>query len=400
MTIFKIDRLGSKGDGIGRSGEAMMFVNKVIAGEVVELAHGKLKRIIETSPERQAAFCQYYDTCGGCKFQHWQPAPYAEWKRNLVTEALRSQGIDAEVSALVDAHGAGRRRVSLHVRQINSAWVAGFMEAKSHDLVAIDMCPVLVPQLAHAPALAASFGPSLGNCDVMITVADNGLDVAIKAERQAANKHIAQFRVIMEKYKIMRLALNDEVVAQLTTPTIAIGPAHIQLPVNSFLQATAAGEDELVRLAKTHLSKAKKILDLFCGVGPFTFRLAEIGKVHGIDSDKNAVASLLQATRFVQGLKPITAEARDLFDNPLVPEELNEYDSVIFDPPRAGAENQSKNLAKSKVKRIVAIACDVQSFARDAAILVKGGYKIGSITPVDQFKYSAHVEIVASFTRR
>jgi 23S rRNA (uracil1939-C5)-methyltransferase len=128
--------------------------------------------------------------------------------------------------------------------------------------------------------------------------------------------------------------------------------------------------------------------------------LAEIGKVHGIDSDKNAVAALLQATRFVQGLKPITAEARDLFDNPLVPEELNEYDSVIFDPPRAGAENQAKNLAKSKVKRIVAVACDVQSFARDAAVLVKGGYKLGQVTPVDQFKYSAHVEIVASFTRR
>ena len=399
MTIFKIDRLGSKGDGIGRMGEATMFVNKVIAGETVELAHGKLKRIVEASPERQSAFCRYYDTCGGCKFQHWQQAPYAEWKRKLVVEALRSQGIDAPVEPLIDAHGAGRRRVSLHVRQNEGIWVAGFMEAKSHDLVAIDLCPVLVPQLAAAPALAASFGPALGNCDVMITVADNGLDVAIKAERQAANKHIAQFRVIMENFKIMRLALNDEVEAQLTTPTIAIGAAHLQLPINSFLQATAAGEDELVRLTKTHLSKAKKILDLFCGVGPFTFRLAEIGKVHGIDSDKNAVASLLQATRFVHGLKPITAEARDLFDNPLVPEELNEYDSAVFDPPRAGAEEQAKNLAKSKVKRIVAVACDVQSFARDAAILVKGGYKFGKITPVDQFKFSAHVEIVANFVR-
>lgn len=400
MTIFKIDRLGSKGDGIGRSGEAMMFVNKVIAGEVVELVHGKLKRIVEPSLERQPAFCQYYDTCGGCKFQHWQQAPYAEWKRNLVVEALRSQAIDAAVEPLIDAHGAGRRRVSLHVRQSEGTWAAGFMEAKSHDLVAIDMCPVLVPQLSSAPALAASFGPSLGNCDVMITVADNGLDVAIKAERQAANKHIAQFRIIMEQHKIVRLALNDEVVAQLTTPTVAIGSAHLQLPVNSFLQATAAGEDELVRLAKSHLGKAKKILDLFCGVGPFTFRLAEIGKVHGIDSDKNAVASILQATRFVQGLKPITAQARDLFNNPLVPEELNEFDSVVFDPPRAGAESQAKNLAKSKVKRIVAVACDVQSFARDAAILVKSGYKLGQVTPVDQFKYSAHVEIVASFTRR
>lgn len=400
MTIVKIDRLGSKGDGIGRIGDANVFVTKVLAGETVELSQGKLKRIVEPSSERIAAFCKYFDQCGGCKFQHWQHAPYAEWKRSLVVDALKSQGIDAVVEPLIDAHGAGRRRVSLHVRQIGGEWVAGFMEAKSHDLVAIDMCPVLVPQLSAATELAASFGPSLGNCDVMITVADNGLDVAIKAERQAANKHIAQFRIIMEKHKVMRLALNDEVVAQLTTPTIAIGPAHLQLPVNSFLQATAVGENELVRLAKTHLAKAKKILDLFCGVGPFTFRLAEIGKVHGIDLDKNAVASLLQATRFVQGLKPITATARDLFDNPLVAEELNEFDSVIFDPPRAGAEQQAKNLAKSKVKRVVSVACDVQSFARDAAILIKGGYKIGQVTPVDQFKYSSHVEIVASFTRR
>jgi 23S rRNA (uracil1939-C5)-methyltransferase len=400
MTLLKIDRLGSKGDGIGIFDNANVFVTKVLAGETVEVIEGKLKHIVESSPDRIAAFCKYFDRCGGCKFQHWQHAPYAEWKRALVVDALKSKGIDAVVDPLVDAHGAGRRRVALHVRQVGGQWVAGFMEAKSHDLVDIDVCPVLVPQLEEATALASSFGPTLGNCDVMITVADNGLDVAVKAEREAANKHIAQFRLIMDKYKIMRLALNDEVVAQFTTPTIAIASAHVQLPINSFLQATAAGEDELIRLAKTHLTKAKKILDLFCGVGPFTFRLAEIGKVHGIDLDKKAIASLLQATRFVQGLKPITAEARDLFDNPLVAAELNEFDSVIFDPPRAGAEEQCKHLAKSKVKRIVAVACDVQSFARDSAILIKGGFKIGHVTPVDQFKYSAHVEIVASFTRR
>jgi 23S rRNA (uracil1939-C5)-methyltransferase len=400
MTLLKIDRLGSKGDGIGIFDNANVFVTKVLAGETVEVIEGKLKHIVESSPDRIAAFCKYFDRCGGCKFQHWQHAPYAEWKRALVVDALKSKGIDAVVDPLVDAHGAGRRRVALHVRQVGGQWIAGFMEAKSHDLVDIDVCPVLVPQLEKATALASSFGPTLGNCDVMITVADNGLDVAVKAEREAANKHIAQFRLIMDKYKIMRLALNDEVVAQFTTPTIAIASAHVQLPINSFLQATAAGEDELIRLAKTHLTKAKKILDLFCGVGPFTFRLAEIGKVHGIDLDKKAIASLLQATRFVQGLKPITAEARDLFDNPLVAAELNEFDSVIFDPPRAGAEEQCKHLAKSKVKRIVAVACDVQSFARDSAILIKGGFKIGHVTPVDQFKYSAHVEIVASFTRR
>ncbi len=399
MSIFKIDRIGNKGDGIGQIGEANVFVTKVLSGETVEMVQGKLKRIVEPSPDRQDAFCVYYNSCGGCKFQHWKHAPYAEWKRSLVVDALKSQGIDALVSPLVDAHGAGRRRVSLHVRQINGVWVAGFMEVRSHDLVAIENCPVLVSALKDAPSIASSFGPLLGNSDVMITVADNGLDVAIKAERQASNKHIAQFRMIMEKFNILRLALNEEVVAQLSVPAVAMGAANVQLPLHSFLQATAAGEEELVRLIKEPLRKAKNILDLFCGVGPFTFRLAENAKVHGIDLDKSAIANMLHSTRFVQGLKPITAEARDLFDNPLVPEELNLYDTVVIDPPRAGAENQVKNLAKSKVKRIVSVACDAQTFARDAAILVKGGYKLGAITPVDQFKFSAHVEIVASFVR-
>jgi 23S rRNA (uracil1939-C5)-methyltransferase len=400
MTAVKIERLGNKGDGLGRLGETQIFASKVLAGETIDWVNGKVKSILEPSPERQPAFCPYFERCGGCKFQHWKQAPYAEWKRSLVVDALKAQGIDAKVNPLVDAHGAGRRRVALHVRQENGAWCAGFMEAKSHDLVVLDHCPVLVPQLNSAPQIAASFGPLLGNCDVMISVADNGLDVAIKAERLAANKHIAQFRAIMEQHKILRIAMNGEISAQLSVPAVVMGAAHVQLPINSFLQATASGEEELVRLTREPLRKAKSILDLFCGVGPFTFRLAENAKLHGIDLDKPAIAALLQATRFVQGLKPITAEARDLFDNPLVPEELNVFDSVVFDPPRAGAEAQARQLAKSKVKRIVAVACDPPTFARDAAILVKGGYVVGEVTPVDQFKHSAHVEIVASFTRR
>ena len=399
MTILKIDRVGSKGDGIGTFNGAAMFVAKALPGETVELAGGKLQRIVAASPDRQAAFCKYYDSCGGCKFQHWSQAPYATWKRQLVIDALKAQGLNAEVSPLVDAHGNGRRRVSLHVRNIDGHWVAGFMEAKSHDLVAIESCPILAAQLSHAPAIAASFGAMLGPSDVTITSADTGLDVSIKAERQAANRHIPKFREIMQRQGILRLALNDEVVAQERVPAVVMGKANVQLPVNSFLQATAAGEDVIAQLVANHLRKAKNIVDLFCGVGPFAFRLGENAKVHAIDSDKSAIAALLQATRFATGLKPITAEAKDLFKNPLVAQELNEFDGIVFDPPRAGAEAQARHIAKSKVKRVVAVACDVQTFARDAAILVQGGYKLGNVTPVDQFKFSAHVEIVASFIR-
>ncbi|MDE2447238.1 MAG: RNA methyltransferase, partial [Alphaproteobacteria bacterium] len=188
MTAVKIDRLGIKGDGLGRVGDTQIFATKVLPGETIDWMHGKVKSILEPSPDRQLAFCQHFDRCGGCKFQNWKHEPYALWKRQLVVDALKAQGLDTKVNTLIDAHGEGRRRVSLHVRQVAGAWRAGFMEAKSHDLVDFDICPILVPQLITAPTIAASFGPMLGKCDVMISVADNGLDVAIKADRQAANK--------------------------------------------------------------------------------------------------------------------------------------------------------------------------------------------------------------------
>ncbi len=399
MNIVKIGRIGSKGDGIGTAGTTQVFVSKTLPGEEVEASLGRLVKVLTPSLDRIVPFCAHYETCGGCKFQHWRQEPYAEWKRNLVQVALITQGLECAVDPLVDAHGAGRRRVSLHVRQIENTWCAGYMEAKSHDLVAIDTCPVMVPQLAKAPEIAASFGPLMGPCDVAITLADNGLDVSIKAEREAVAKRIPAFNELMHKYNIARISVNNEIAAQDRVPTVSVGKANVQLPIQSFLQATKRGEDSLIALVRAALLKSKKVIDLFCGVGPFAFQIAETHKVHAIDLDKSAIAAMLQAVRFTAGLKPITAEARDLLDNPLVPAELNEFDAVVFDPPRAGAENQAKQLAKSKVKRVIAVACDVTSFARDAAILVRGGYKLEKVTPVDQFKYTAHVEIVGVFKR-
>jgi 23S rRNA (uracil1939-C5)-methyltransferase len=399
MNSVKIDRVGDKGDGLGSVNGTQVFVAKALPGEVVEFSRGKIIRILETSPDRVIPFCEKFDTCGGCKFQHWAQEPYAAWKIERLSAALSARGIKIEISDLIDAHGEGRRRASFHVRQHEGQWVAGFMEAKSHDLVALETCPVLVPKLQNAPLVAASFGSLMGACDVSVTQADNGLDVAIKAERAAVTKRIAGLAEIMAQFNIARVSVNGEVAAQERVPVLKIGQANVQLPVQSFLQATALGEATLAGLIIAGLKKSKNIVDLFCGVGPFTFRLAQVAKIHGIDSDKAAVANLLQATRFVTGLKPITAEARDLFDNPLVPAELNEFDTVVFDPPRAGAEAQCRQLAKSKVKRVIAVACDIQSFARDAAILIQGGYRLERITPVDQFKYTSHLELVALFTR-
>ena len=399
MTLHTVERLGHRGDGLVRIGDATVPVAKTLAGETIELKAGKLLRIVAPSPERVPAFCEHHDSCGGCKFQHWQEKSYADWKRNLLVSAFAAKGLVADIKPMVDAHGAGRRRVSLHVRQQGGIWVAGFMEQQSHDLCALDSCPVLVPALQHAPAIAAAFGAVLGPCDVAITAADNGLDVHVKAERNAVMRRLAALNDIVAAHRLLRLSVNGEIHTSLTAPVVTMGKAEVQLPVQSFLQATKQGEEILSALVISNIGKSKNVADLFCGLGPFAFRLAETAKVLAIDSDKPSIANLQKAARNTVGLKPISTEIRDLFRVPMVPSELKAFDAVVFDPPRAGAETQARQLAKSTVKRVIAVACDVGNFVRDAQILVQGGYTLKHVTPVDQFKWTAHLEMVGVFER-
>ncbi len=393
MTDLKIERVGERGDGLAQ-GKAFA---RTLPGETVSSSSGE---VLLSSPDRIAPFCPVFDTCGGCKLQHWSLEPYQAWKVGLLAQALKAQDIETKLNPIIDAHGLGRRRVTLHVRQVNGAWVAGFMAEKTHGLVALDACPILEPKLQNAPQIARQFGALLGACDVSITAADNGLDVAVKAERKLADKVMSGFEILMQRHNILRVAINGLALAQITPPLTQMGKAQVQLPIGSFLQATLLGQETLAMLLEPHLKKAKTVLDLFCGVGPFTFAMAEKHKVHGIDADKPSIALLQNAVRHVTGLKPITAASQDLFVNPLVPAELNEYDAIVFDPPRAGAEAQCRNIAKSKVKTVIAVSCDVQTFARDAKILIGGGYILKEVTPVDQFKYTPHLEVVGAFTRR
>jgi 23S rRNA (uracil1939-C5)-methyltransferase len=397
--LYTVERLGQRGDGLVRAGDIQLHVPKVLAGEDIDLAMGKLTRIVSPSPERIAAFCQHYDRCGGCKFQHWSEVPYQAWKRNQLVEALAAQNIATPVAPLIDAHGAGRRRVSLHVREQGGVWQAGFMEQKSHELIALDYCPVLVPALQKSALLAAAFGPSLGACDVAVTAADNGLDVSIKAERKIVLRRLEALNEIVRTYNILRLSVNGEVHTSLATPHVNIGKVQVPLPTTSFLQATSAGEIAIAALVLEAVKSAKHVADLFCGVGPFALRMAEKAKVYAADSDKPAIAGMQLALRNTQGLKPVDAQVRDLFREPLTPLELKPFDAVVLDPPRAGAEAQARQLAKSQVKRVVLVSCDVANFSRDASILTKGGYSLKTVTPVDQFKWTAHLEMVGVFTK-
>jgi 23S rRNA (uracil1939-C5)-methyltransferase len=343
--------------------------------------------------DRADPFCPYFGTCGGCTLQHFGPASYFALKQELVESALRAAHLVAEVKPVIEAHGDGRRRATLHARGM----AVGYMQARSHDLLDITHCPILVPGLEQrAVSLTHPIAATLGDCDVAYTATDTGLDVAIKTERKFKAEKLT---LLAQRSGLARMSLNGEIVIESRPPAIRMGKALVEIPIASFLQATAMAEAELAKLVLEGVGKAKSVADLFCGMGPFTLRLAEGAKVFAADADRPAIAALEKAVRFTQGLKPVTAKVRDLFREPLVPVELRDFDAVVFDPPRAGAEAQARELAKSKVKTVVAVSCEPRTFARDAAILVAGGYRLETVTPVDQFAWSTHVEMVGVFRK-
>lgn len=398
MIELTIEGLGQHGDGIARLGDERLFVPFALPGERIVAERdgdrGQLVDILEASPDRVEAPCPHFTRCGGCSLQHLVPSAYAAFKRDLAGEPLRRAGIEATISELVDARGDGRRRTTLHIR----GRAVGYMRARSHDVLDLKSCPILVPALTSAaPRIARALGPLAGNAEAGFTWTDTGLDLSIRSERKLKPVDLAAFA---RQHRLARLTFNGEPVYMAQPPAIRMGRAVAELPPASFLQATAAAEQALAALVIEGLGKAKTVADLFCGVGPFTLRIAEKARVHAADSDRPAIAALQKAVNHTQGLKPVTAQVRDLFRDPLAPIELERFEAVVFDPPRAGAERQARELARSKVRTVVAVSCDPTTFARDTAILVAGGYRLETITPVDQFAYAPHVELVATFRRQ
>jgi 23S rRNA (uracil1939-C5)-methyltransferase len=401
--LLLIEDMGRRGEGIARRDGRAVFVPGALPGETVRAAGSgdrlALTEIVTPSPERVPAFCEYFGRCGGCQLQHWREEPYRAWKKNLVAEALAARGIAATVGTLIDAHGAGRRRLSLHVRCRDGKAMVGFMEARSHRLLDMGACPILVPELQRAFAIGRAIAARLGDGDVAVTATATGLDVSVKAARKIAERQHPALAELVRELRIARLSVNGEVIATATPPRLVMGRADVMIPPGAFLQATSLGEETLSRLVIDAAGTAKTVADLFCGVGPFALRLAAKARIAAYDSDRAAIAALDAAARATAGLKPVVAAARDLFREPLVPGELKDFDAVIFDPPRPGAEAQARQLARSAVATVVAVSCDAASFARDAEILISGGYALKRLDAVDQFKWSAHVEIVAAFQR-
>lgn len=402
-----IARLGQRGDGVAETVDGPVFVPFALPGESVRAVRdgdrAQVVEILAPSASRIAAICPLFTRCGGCVAQHMGEGLYAEWKRQQVVSALGRVGSGVTVEPPRDAHGTGRRRVTFHARREEDGMRIGFMAARSHDLIAVDACPVLAPGLARAPSVAQHLANRLGGSnkplDLQITASEAGLDVDIRGHGPAGNALRRTLTEAAERLDLARLSMHGDVIVERRTPFHLMGKATVTPGPGGFLQATARGEEVLAELVLAALPKAKRVADLFAGCGPFSFRLAERCHVTGFESDKTAVQALQRGASKAQGLKPIVAEARDLFRRPLLEHELAAFDAVVLDPPRAGAEAQVRRLATSKVPVVAYVSCDVGSFARDAALLVAGGYALERVTPVDQFRYSAHIELVGVFRK-
>ena len=405
-----IARVGHRGDGIADTPDGQVFVPYALPGEAVtvDAVPGQpdrrhLLRVEMESRERIAPICPHFGVCGGCATQHWDFARYREWKRQLLLTALAQAGLTAPVDDLIDAHGEGRRRIVLHARRgTHDVLQVGFAAPRAHHIVPLDRCPILVPQLGDAIAIAWAIAeavqPMRKPLDIHVTATDAGLDVDLRGSGALTPRVQTALVTIATKHPLARLTRHGELVAQADVPRVRMGRADVPLPSGSFLQATAEGEATLARLVLAHSEGAKAVADLFCGVGPFALRLAEMSRVTALDSDAGAIDALRKAA-LSPGLKPITAQARDLFRRPLTVGELKPFDAVVFDPPRPGAEAQAKQIAVSRVPVVIAVSCNAASFARDACILAHGGYRLTRVTPVDQFRYSPHVEMVGRFER-
>jgi len=408
---FTIARLGHRGDGVADTPAGPVYVPYTLPGETVTVEpvaghpdRRHLDHIDKASHERIAPICKHFTQCGGCAMQHWSLAEYHLWKRGLVAEALALAGVIAPLDPLIDAHGQGRRRAVLHARRgARDLLEVGFTAPRAHHIIAIDNCPILAPGLdgaiAAAWAITEILKPANKPLDIQVTATDSGMDVDVRGSGPLNPSRATALAGVAEKHRLARITRHGELVAQAAQPLLKVGRAMVPLPPGAFLQATAEGEATLARLVLGHVGAAKRVADLFCGIGTFALRLAETSRVSAIDSDANAVKALQQAAAKTSGLKPVDAQARDLFRRPLMAAELKGFDAVVFDPPRQGAEAQARELVKSAVPVVVAVSCDAATFARDARILVSGGYKFVGATPVDQFRYSFHVETVAKFER-
>ncbi len=419
-----IDSLGARGDGVARLGADPLFVPGTLPGELVRVRvegkradgmFGALDELLSASSARIAPVCPHFGTCGGCALQHAAAEVYGAWKEGLLQEALARQGLaDPPLKPLIRILPGTRRRASFAFRKGPGGMRLGFNARASHEVVDIQSCAVLDLKLAALlPPLRALLGeilPQGAEGDAFLQDSDTGLDLLIAAEAPnrkgldlflrerlaafATSSHLARLSWRQPDERVA------EPVAALRTPMVNLGPATVELPPGAFLQPSREGEAALVRLVLEAVGNAGPVADLFAGLGSFALPLAQAGlAVHAVEGDGPAVAALKRAAERAC-LTRLSTEERDLVRRPLSTKELEGFNTVVFDPPRAGAKEQAAEIAQTKGPAIaVAVSCNPATLARDLKIFVNAGWRLDSITPVDQFSWSPHLEAVAVLKR-
>ncbi|MEO5373385.1 MAG: 23S rRNA (uracil(1939)-C(5))-methyltransferase RlmD [Alphaproteobacteria bacterium] len=415
-----IESVGAQGDGLARLAGRPVFVAGTLAGERVRARIGASRgeglaasviTLLERSPRRVAPVCRHFGTCGGCALQHMADDDYAAWKWGLAVAALRQRGVDADVVAPLERTTPGtRRRAAFAFLRRASDVVVGFNERLSHRIIDLAECPLL-----H-PALAAVLGPLrelLGGLtaprstgDVIVGWGETGLDVIIVGCGTLDLGRRERLAAFAEEHDLARLswcpAENQpmETVVRRRPARVVFAGVAVEPPPGAFLQPSVDGEACIVRHLLAAVGTASPVADLYAGVGSLTFPLAMAGaEVHAVDGAAEAIAALREATHHAR-LTRVSAEVRDLAIRPLAARDLARFAAVVFDPPRAGARPQAEALAHGGPPLVVAISCNPATLARDARILVDGGYRLETVVPVDQFPWSPHLELVATFSRR
>ena len=409
MREFVIERVGAQGDGVAAG---PVFAPGVLPGERVRASvvgdRAEAVEILDASADRVTPPCQHFGDCGGCALQHWRAAPYLAWKAEQIRLALGRERLETEIVAPFAAPPGSRRRLALHARQARGGAQIGFKARRSWRLAPIEVCPVADPRLAAAfPALrrlaTSLFEQPKSAPTLHVTLTETGLDIDITGvERRAgalsadARSRVAEAAAAAD---FARVTLDGEILYQARQPVIAIGRAAVALPAGGFLQAVAAAEAAMAAFAGEALADARTVADLYCGVGAFGLRLAERSSIAAFDVSAPAIRALAAALATAPGLKTIAAEARDLVRRPVLAAQLSKLDAAVIDPPRAGAAEQHREIAASKLARVVSVSCNPATFARDARILIDAGFTLARVLPVDQFLWSPHVELAGVFER-
>lgn len=401
-----VESIGADGDGVAHLDGERVYVPYTAPGDTIlaELrgARGALLCVEAAGPDRVAAPCPHFGECGGCALQHVSRSFQSAWKRERVNAALAREGVRAEAQPTVEIAAASRRRATFAVETLGAARL-GFNARKSSRLVDIAQCAVLEPafaaRLAGLRALAAALPGR--RFDLAVTSCENGLDVAAVGCGEIAGPALARAAALMAAAGAVRLTVDGAPAAVRAAPVIDMSGFAVFPPPGAFLQASRAGEAALVERVVRTLDGRRRIVDLFSGVGAFALPLSREAAVSAFDIDQPAIDALRRAGADAQraGGRRVDAQRRDLFERPLSAGELKAFDAAVIDPPRAGAQAQCAALAASGVGVIAYVSCNPATFARDAAILIAGGYALADVVPVDQFAYSAHVELVGAFRR-